>query len=84
MSRRLEQPTIDKESFLDIVHIVKYRPESKCPYFQLWKVADGYLARCKVLERNLVRHEIQLCEEHWESCPIKRYGDLVLESLESG
>ncbi|MCE4617027.1 MAG: hypothetical protein F7C32_00355 [Desulfurococcales archaeon] len=82
MSRRSNIMASSRESFLSMVHVVKYRPESKCPYFQMWKVEDGYVAHCKILERNLTRHEVQLCEEHWESCPIKRYGDLILEGLE--
>ncbi len=60
-----------------IANLLEIKPASKCPYFEVHDEGDGYIAVCKVQGRALTRHEARLCEEFWEKCPFKRYGDFL-------
>ncbi|MEB3755428.1 MAG: hypothetical protein GSR79_01005 [Desulfurococcales archaeon] len=60
-----------------IANLLEIKPKSDCPFFEVHEEGDGYIAICKVQGRALTRHEARLCEEYWEKCPFKRYGDFL-------
>ncbi len=54
------------------IHLLDQRPLAQCPYMKVYEYGGGYLAYCAVLERLLTRSEVELCEQHWRSCPFRR------------
>lgn len=56
------------------IHVIPYRPRSGCPYMKVYEYSGGYLAYCNILGRLLTRSEVEVCEKHWRTCPLSRYG----------
>ncbi len=59
------------------IHLLERRPESSCQFFKVYEYGGGYLAYCAILERLLTRSEVEACEKHWRSCPVRRIGVMV-------
>ncbi|WP_167827887.1 hypothetical protein [Pyrolobus fumarii] len=59
------------------IHLLDYRPNNECPFMKVYEYSGGYLAYCTVLERLLTRSEVETCEQHWKTCPVRRVGVMV-------
>ena len=56
------------------IHVVQRRPRSGCPNMKVYEYSGGYLAFCTVLNRLLTRSEVETCEKHWRTCPLRKYA----------
>ncbi len=59
------------------IHALYQRPKSGCEYFVVEEGEGYYLAYCKVLERYLTSDQALKCERLWQSCPFRRFGELM-------
>lgn len=61
------------------IHAIHYKPRSQCEFFEVIEGEGYYMAKCKILDRFIVRDMIFKCEKYWDQCPYRR-GVLRLES----
>jgi len=54
------------------IHLLSGRPSSNCPFIKVYSYSGGYLAHCTVLNRLLTKSEVELCINHWQTCPLYR------------
>ncbi|ALU12603.1 hypothetical protein EYM_05625 [Ignicoccus islandicus DSM 13165] len=67
---RSEESFEEKYKPYKLIHASPYKPESKCPHFEVMRGTDGkWYALCKVMDRLLTVVEMKLCEHHWKTCP---------------
>ena len=56
------------------IYVMQYRPSSGCEHFKVVEKEGGYVARCLVLDRYLVKYEVTKCEKYWQLCPFRRFA----------
>ncbi len=56
------------------IFLLPSKPSSGCPFLEVEETREGYLARCRVLDRYLTKYAVARCERYWESCPFRRIG----------
>ena len=54
------------------IYELHYKPNSNCEFFQEIEATGFYLAKCKVLERFLIRDFVAKCERYWKDCPFRK------------
>jgi len=61
------------------IHAIHYKPKSQCEFFEVVEAEGYYMARCRALDRFIVRDLVYKCEKYWDQCPYRRNA-LRLES----
>lgn len=56
------------------IHVLYREPKSGCEFFEVIEESGYYMARCRVLERVLIKEVVVKCEEYWQTCPFRRIG----------
>ena len=54
------------------IFTLHYKPSSGCQFFEATEVEGFYVAKCRVLDRYLVRGTVYKCERYWEECPYRK------------
>lgn len=57
-----------------LLHYLERRVESSCPEYKLMRHENVYVAYCRVLDRLLTKYEVENCEKHPETCPLRNYS----------
>ncbi len=63
------------------IHILYRKPNSQCEFFEYREEGGNYIARCLVLGRYLTRDEVVKCENYWKTCPYRKIGKKMAETL---
>ncbi len=61
------------------IYEIHYKPSSGCEFFQEVEAEGFYLAKCRVIERFLIRDFVFKCEKFWKECPFRKMA-LRMES----
>lgn len=68
----LFQNNVEQElKFYPQVNILTSVVESSCEKYRLIRTEKGHVAFCTVLSRALTVSSAQLCNKHWQTCPIR-------------
>jgi len=68
------EKTSTSEKPVPLLHYLRKIPSSSCQFFNVKEYNRNYIASCGVLMRLLTRFEVELCEVHPETCPLRRYA----------